>query len=183
MNALRYAACVMFAAFCATANADFTVPPVAKEHTSTIADWTLQTTAEMQRTYTLSNTGASFGVFCLLQTNSCIVYLGTGTPCAEGTVSPLLMNASTGAASLNAICAKLSNDQGQPVFVYRISEMDICVKGAEAGGDFGIALPLTNGQFVVYRFSGRGATDAINAARTRPASAPTPAKAGGDQVL
>lgn len=152
---------------------------VSKTHaaSSVIEKWTVDSSGSFPETYTASDSGATFGVLCSRATAQCLYYLAsTTTTCEEGAVIPLLVNVESGASQMTGTC-RVVGDESNRRFALVLSPFETANTIVSSGANLGIAMPLVEGQFRVYRFSLRGSSEAIR--RIRSAAS----KANGDQTL
>lgn len=132
---------------------------------------------DMQIARTMNEDGAAAGIICFKSNNSCLTYFTTDSSCDEKAKYPIMFNASTGAAAINATCIAVN---GSKLLV--LDDFETTVAAFEGGGEIGFALPLQSGKFSVSRFNCTGATAAIRKARAIPKSA-APTKNPASQVL
>jgi len=138
-----------------------------------IGDWYYSAGGDISEAYTVSDTGAIFGLLCSRSLNSCSLYLRSEDNCDAGATIPVLVNAPNGSESLTATCRVLNTASG----TIDALVLTVLANGTlSTDGNFiGFALPMKNGAFHVYRFSTTGASSAI-AAVTSSAEMPV-----GDQ--
>jgi hypothetical protein len=97
------------------------------------------------------------GARCFVESKKCVHLLVTGTRCDDNMKIPMLMNAKTGSALINATCHVNGSR-----YELLLSPYDSVRSGLTSGDMVGFALPLESGQFRVIRFSLKGAVDALN---------------------
>jgi hypothetical protein len=112
--------------------------------------------------------GATAGIVCDLSSESCDAYVATSTSCEEDALYPIMINSPVGAFPITGKCLTLGKVQ-----VLVIQEYGSAIGAYQSGGEIGFALPMASGLFKVFRFATAGATQAIDAARTRPAPSKT----------
>jgi len=129
-----------------------------------IGDWYYSAGGDISEAYTVSDTGATFGMLCSRSLNSCSLYLRSEDTCNAGATIPVLVNAPNGSETLTATCRALNTTSGT---VYALVLTLLANGTLSADGNFiGFALPMQNGAFHVYRFSTTGASSAIAAVTT-----------------
>ncbi|WP_457097884.1 hypothetical protein [Lysobacter sp. P5_B9] len=141
-----------------------------------IKDWRVNTEGDYSEAFTSSDSGATLGVLCFKQQGQCVYYLTTPSKCDEGATIPLLVNADAGANQITGTC-RILGDQAPKVHALVLSPFDDIESSIRTGANLGIAMPLVEGQFRVYRFSLSGSSLAIDGAKSEAS------KATGDQTL
>lgn len=120
-------------------------------------------TPGIQIAKTINDSNSVAGIICFTLDNSCSAYISADIGCEENAKYPLMVNAKTGASTLNTTCLTLSKVQ-----YLIIEEFSSAVAAFESGGEVGFAVPMQSGKFRVVRFDCTGATAAIRQARTLP---------------
>lgn len=139
-------------------------------------DWQVDIAGETSEAYTVSDTGATFGILCAKKSASCVFYITSPTTCEQEATMPLIGNSDEGAISVTGTCTIL-DDAGRKVHVQVLSPFDTVELAVKMSRTIGFAMPLKDGQFRVYRFSLAGSATAITAVRQAAS------KASGDQTL
>lgn len=121
---------------------------------------------------------AVVGIYCTIALDGCEAYLAPNLGCEEGVNTPMMVNSPVGALAVTGKCTKLGTTR-----ILVIDEFDDIISAFESGGEIGFAMPMDGGQFTVVRFSTAGATQAIKAARTRPAASEAPTKLKSIETL
>lgn len=115
-------------------------------------------------------TSKFLGVRCFAATRQCLHVLTTGSRCENGNSYPLLLNGSTGAASIEGVCSL--NDGRYELLLTPFDKVRTAINGT---GVIGIAVPMESGAFSAVRFSLKGSTKALEYGETTLGS---PKKAG-----
>jgi len=142
-----------------------------------VGDWYYSLKGDISEAYTVSSSGATFGLLCSHSANMCAFYIRSSTTCSNGQSTAVLENAPSGSANLSGACRPLVTQSGT---IYAIVLTPMTVVASSLGRDgqeIGFAEPMEGGQFRVYRFSTTGAGSAIGAV-TRFAQMPV-----GDQTF
>lgn len=143
----------------------------------TIGAWQLYKKNDIQIAKTFNQAGSTAGVLCVVSTRDCQAYISADNACEENSRYPLMVNSSVGASNLSSTCKTIGGVQ-----YHFIDEFQSAVNAFESGGEFGFAMPLKSGKFVVLRFESAGATAVIREAR-RPPAAPVKPASTSNQTL
>lgn len=143
--------------------------------TMQVGDWYYSTNGDTSEAYTVSSTGATFGLLCSHSLNSCEFYLRSTSVCDAGQSYPILENSDAGAANLTATCRTITTPSGS-IYAFVLSPMTTVESSLKGSGLFGFAEPMQGGAFRVYRFSANGAMTSTAAVANYAA------QAVGDQV-
>lgn len=127
-----------------------------------VGDWYYSLEGDISEAYTVSDTGAVFGLLCSRSGNTCSFYIRSSSTCDSGESTVILENAPSGSADLSGACRPLTTDSGT-IYAIVLSPMKAVVSSLGKDGQvIGFAEPMEGGQFRVYRFSTTGAGSAIN---------------------
>ncbi|NMF98322.1 hypothetical protein GPA27_13105 [Aromatoleum toluolicum] len=96
------------------------------------------------------------GVRCFAATSQCLHVLVTGSRCVNENSYPLLLNGSTGAASIEGVCSL--NGGRHELLLTPFDKVRTAINGT---GVIGIAVPMESGAFSAIRFSLTGSTRAL----------------------
>ena len=110
---------------------------------------------------TANDSGAILGQYCYNSEASCFWLLANDTNCEPGSRYPVLVNADTGAYSLEMLCIKLEG-KGR----YAFTDFDAIDGLIKKSSRIGIAFPLKSGLFQVTRFSLNGSSNAVTFMRS-----------------
>lgn len=126
--------------------------------TQQFGSWAVRVTEGNETLYagTVNDSNAVFGQFCYPSEGSCYWLLANNIQCSSGSRYPVLVNADSGASSLEVLCLQI--DETSRYAFTNFDAIDAVVKGSQR---LGIAFPMANGLFQVNRFSLEGATDAV----------------------
>lgn len=132
-----------------------------------VGDWTINVLQGFQMASASNDAGASVGILCSTQAESCTAFVITVSNCEEGAQVPMMLNSEVGAGAITTTCRHLPADESGDVTAMNVvTEFDRMKGALESGGTIGIAIPMASGAFRVLRFSTAGATPAIRAAMT-----------------
>lgn len=127
-----------------------------------VGDWYCSLEGDISEAYTVSDTGAVFGLLCSRSANTCSFYIRSSSTCESGQSSAILENAPSGSANLSGACRPLTTASGT-IYAIVLSPMKSVVSSLSTDGQvIGFAEPMEGGQFRVYRFSTTGAGSAID---------------------
>lgn len=112
--------------------------------------------------YTLNDSGHVFGQWCDPDEQACFWMLGIETKCdaSDDGTYPVLVNSTTGAASLEVGCVGPLGDLS--IHRYAFADFDRIEAIAREAKNVGFAFPLESGRFVVERFDLRGSARALD---------------------
>lgn len=153
----------------------------------TYGDWVVESpNGELFIAKTSDTKGNVTGVICAAPAGKCVPYIATDKTCTPQSSYTMMINSSVDASSVTGMCEKAGN-----ILLLSFSKSDAAavISAFESGGGMvGFAFPLKNGEFISYRFSTSGSTQAIaaalSAAQNAAASQETPAKpAASPQVF
>lgn len=138
--------------------------------TKKFGDWIVDLDKTYAEAYSSNSSGSTIGMFCLKSSQECMYYLSTGDTCTVDTKTVGLINAETGAWSVELYCTKI--EDGRHInFFTNFDEIDHLIKSNKS---VGLALPMQDGQFKVIRFSLLGSEKATTeAARYISTGAPS----------
>ncbi|MFZ5698543.1 MAG: hypothetical protein ACOY9J_07520 [Pseudomonadota bacterium] len=126
----------------------FGTSPYAAE-TKKFGDWFVDLDKTYAEAYSSNSSGSTIGMFCLKSSQECMYYLSTGDTCTVDTKTIGLINAETGAWSVELYCTKI--EDGRHInFFTNFDEIDHLIKSNKS---VGLALPMKDGQFKAVRFS------------------------------
>lgn len=136
---------------------------------------------------TESDSGAGFGQVCVPSLDQCIWVVAFDSSCKAGDRYHALINSDHGAESVELICDRRLDSGLYRYFLDDFDAIDNLVRNSRR---FGIAIPLEGDEFMVLRFSMRGAKAAVDfmrgeagdLAKRRGGSRP-PQRNRGDQRL
>jgi hypothetical protein len=152
----------------------------------TIKDWIFNTLdGGGALAYTNSSSGSVLGVICV-KYKTCYAYFGAGDTCEPGSKYSMLVNSDGGALPVTGTCSDIGGATGKRQFVQFLDPFDNIVSSILHNHWMGVAVPMADGQFKVFRFSLEGSNETFAAvSRALPATADEkrPVKATGDQVL
>jgi hypothetical protein len=111
---------------------------------------------------TVNDSEHEFGQYCLLDKGSCLWTFDMSTSCVEDSKYPVLANADSQAVHLEVIC--LGEVKGG--YAYAFTDFDKVDKLIRSSKRVGIAVPLQDDQFAVFRWDLTGVEDALSAMRT-----------------
>ncbi|MGB0662768.1 MAG: hypothetical protein ACPGMR_03155 [Pontibacterium sp.] len=106
---------------------------------------------------TTTEAGRFFGQFCYLDSNTCHYKMRVDLPCTVGQEYPVLVNTDIGARHLAVICFG-NTTKGAILDFNNFDMIDELVKSASV---IGIAIPVENNRFKVFRFSLIGSAKTI----------------------
>jgi hypothetical protein len=142
----------------------------------TSGDWQVNLGDKYAEAFTASDSGGTFGLICDRAKATCFYYVTMPASCDEDASVPLLANADAGSLLLTGRCAVI-NDAGKVTHVLALSPFDDVTKGIQKGQRFGLAVPMVDGQFRVFRFSLNGSSYALSKVNSAAS------RATGDQSL
>jgi hypothetical protein len=124
-----------------------------------VGDWSVQLNAHKtaMTATTVNESGNEFGRICYLETRLCGWALLSKTPCKEDVITPVLVNADSGAWHLSVKCT-LRGKSGHVLFFTSGEELS---RISSSETHLGIAFPLESGNFLVMRFSLNGSDQAV----------------------
>lgn len=128
-----------------------------------VGNWYYNLEGDYSEAYTVSDTGAIFGLLCSHSANTCAFYIRSLTTCDSGESTAVLEDSPSGSANLSGVCRPLTTQTG---IIYAIVLTPTKLVASSLGTDgqeIGFAEPMVGGQFHVYRFSTTGASSAIGA--------------------
>lgn len=128
-----------------------------------VGDWYYSLVGDTAEAYTVSDTGATFGLLCSRSANTCAFYIRSSTTCDSGQSSAVLENAANGSANLTGACRPLTAQSGIIYAIVLTPLTAVASSLSTDGQEIGFAEPMQGGQFRVYRFSTTGAGAAIEA--------------------
>lgn len=128
-----------------------------------VGDWYYSLKGDISEAYTVSDSGATFGLLCSRSANSCAFYIRSSTTCESGQSGAVLENAPSGSANLTGACRPLTTESGTIYAIVLTPMTGLASSLGTDGQKIGFAEPLEGGQFRVYRFSTTGAGTAIGA--------------------
>ena len=114
--------------------------------------WTVNTTDdEAYYAATTNDSGSVFGQWCYLQSGNCLYLIGLTTSCEKGSSYPVLANSDAGSEQLKLLCTgPVPNSKNFHALAFdNFDAIDSLVRKASR---IGIAIPLKDGTFEVYRF-------------------------------
>ena len=147
----------------------------------TSGDWTWSIEdPEMFYAATENSAGQALMQLCDTEDGTCFYAVGFDTTCDEGDSYPALVNADTGASSIQLLCGGKFRDGTNMMLVEDFDQIDGIVRKAKR---IGFALPMQGDEFKAVRFSLKGSVAAIDAMRkvaARGAAAQSGAKKAKD---
>lgn len=126
-----------------------------------VGDWYYSLNGDISEAYTVSDSGATFGLLCSRSANSCAFYIRSSTTCEGGQSGAVLENAPSGSANLTGACRPLTTQSGTIYAIVLTPTTGLASSLGTNGQEVGFAEPMEGGQFRVYRFSTTGAGRAI----------------------
>lgn len=133
--------------------------------TTRYGEWLLDRGPDYREAYTGNASGSAVGVWCGEEIQSCFFYIRSNTTCEEGATGITLVNAETGAFSVELLCTKVEMN-GKLEYFNLLSNFDGMKKALEENTFIGFSIPMASGEFKVVRFGLRGSSQAIKAAQT-----------------
>jgi hypothetical protein len=128
---------------------------------ATIGDWEMGSTDDGQLyAGVMNDSGGLLMKGCKPSLGVCYWYLIIATSCEGHQESPALVSSSAGTAAINLACDGPSQAD-KTLYRYRIAEPDLIDLAIKSTKPLGIALPLKDGRFGVFRFSMVGAERAV----------------------
>lgn len=129
---------------------------------ATYGDWVLGSTTDGDfYAGVVNDSGAILQKRCSPSSGLCGWYLVTDTGCDKNITAPGLFSAPGGVTSINVSCVQPLVYKGKTYYQYSVNDPDLMDKMTEAHGILGIAVALQDGRFQVYRFSLKGAQQAV----------------------
>jgi hypothetical protein len=125
---------------------------------------------------TVNDSGHVLGRYCL-ESSSCVYLLGIATACTKGDRYPVLVNATTGAKTLEVYCN--GPLEGGNKYQYVFSAFDEVDQLLRRGTRVGFAIPIDGIDFTIVPFSLIGSREAIAVMTAAWTSSTTPAPARG----
>ena len=126
------------------------------------AEWTTDTTnKEYFWAATTNDEGHVFGQYCYHESKKCLWLIGVPTKCESSSKYPALVNSTGGSGSVELYCLSQSGGSNVLAFV-NFDQIDNFVRQSDK---IGIALPLENDRFRVYRFDIAGAARQLDKMR------------------
>lgn len=147
MRCLFLVMCLMHAATVGAANRYF-------------GDWVVSVDGGFYETYTANDSGSTLGLLCSVDV--CSFYLRTGMSCEAGGSYTVLINSELGASTQKISCFPMTM-KGSQEYALLIGDIESFTNIVLGSSTVGIAVPMSNGQFKVSRFSLRGAGQALDA--------------------
>ncbi|MCF6439494.1 hypothetical protein L1077_08650 [Pseudoalteromonas luteoviolacea] len=133
------------------------LPAFANETTN--KDWVTNTGGdEHYFAATVNNSDHVFGKYCYFDSEQCLYLLSVDITCDKGESYPVLVNAESGSLNVNLVCGDEIDEQNVMIF----DDFDEIERTTKDSKQFGIAIPMESGQFLVSRFSLSGAKRSIN---------------------
>lgn len=143
------------------------VLPHRTANSATVGDWFTGSTDDGQLYAGATNESGGFLMkSCQPSSGLCRWILVTATRCEGSTTAPALLSSSRGSAAMEISCdgsVKDASPAGVLKYRYLLHDPDLMDGIVESSTPLGIAVALDNGRFQVYRFSMKGAKDAIAA--------------------
>lgn len=135
-----------------------------------LGHWSVAFTHDKSSIYasTFNDSGAVLGEWCSFSTKSCTWMMGTDTGCKTEHVYPVLANSDQGAAHLDLICrGPIAGTGYGNTYAYAFSTVADLQAAMKKGLIVGIAAPMKQDQFRVYRFNLDGAMAASQQAEAQ----------------
>ena len=117
---------------------------------------------EMYYAATENSAGQALIQVCDSEDGTCFYAVGFDTTCDEGDSYPALVNADTGAATIELLCGGKFDDGSNMMLVEDFAQIDGIVRKSKR---IGFALPMQGDEFKAVRFSLKGSVAAIDAMR------------------
>lgn len=126
-----------------------------------IGDWAVDSANGLYEAYTSNSSGSLLGLVCTDAV--CKFYLLAEVACEDGHDYLALINTEKGAVSRQLGCMTMTLS-GKPQKVILMGDPDWFAQTIRSASTIGIAVPMANGDFQVFRFSLRGSAAALDAA-------------------
>ena len=109
---------------------------------------------------TMLNEQAGFGEWCFFSSKTCTWELLVNVSCQVGEDHLVLANSTSSYAALKMNC--LGKSQGRDLYVYAFNwkDLEALIKNPSDASNVAFAMPLTNSEFRVLRFSLNGVREA-----------------------
>lgn len=164
------------------------IAPAAWGYERTFNDWVAGIAdSDTHAALTESDSGAAFGQVCVPSLDQCIWIVNFDSSCKSGDRYHALINSDHGAESVELICDRRLDGGSYRYFLDDFDAIDNLVRNSSR---FGIAIPLEGDEFLVLRFSMRGANAAVDFMRgkagdlaKRRGGSRAPQRNRGDQRL
>jgi len=119
------------------------------------AQWTLDVANTSYYWAATTNSEAqAFGQYCYHESRQCLWLVGIPTKCEQGSKYPALVNSTSGSGSVELYCTSQGDRQNVLAFT-DFDQIDRFVRESER---LGIAIPLQDDKFRVFRFEVSGAS-------------------------
>ena len=115
--------------------------------------------------FTTNQDADIFGQWCYPTDGSCIWLVALNLRCEESSRYPALMNANSGAASIELLCLGSFLVEGKKYYRYGFGDFNVVDSAVRSATLIGVALPLDSGRFRVVRFSTAGANQVLDRMR------------------
>lgn len=133
-----------------------------------VGDWIVSSMEGGHFAASKNDSGGFFGKYCYTSTDTCYWLMSSTLNCKEGAQIPVLVNASSGAATVKVGCVPVG---GTPRYVFL--DHDLMDQLTTEGQQIGFALPTESGQFRVTRFNINRTPAALSALRQLITRKPT----------
>lgn len=133
---------------------------LSKAETQKFGDWAVMSATDGSGdtiAATFIDSGTKYlAVRCFAATSQCMHVLVTGSRCEDGSSYPMLLNGSTGAATIDGVCSL--NGTTHELLLTPFDKVRTAINGS---GVLGVAIPMESGAFSAVRFSLNGSKRAL----------------------
>lgn len=138
----------------------FTSQAVPSDTTRFFEDWFSGNTGDKEHyaAGTINESNAALIFRCSSSLVACTWHLQDDRKCVIGSEYSVLVNASTGSFTSTILCQRAVDKTTNELTFTEFTKMETAISGGAA--KIGIAIPLEGDQFLVYRFSLKGAASA-----------------------